>query len=779
MVSKGLYWFQEFQLNPSARTFLRSGKPVAVSPKAFEVLTYLVEHPGRVISKDELLKAVWPDSFVEESNLAQHISWLRKALGDKSSFIATVPGRGYQFTADVREEPAPEQHSDSFRNQQAGEISVQTMREHAHLVIEESSEPGRLTQKPATARSRYRLLWITAAIAGLVAAGVGVYRWLPLPRPVLSKVLLADFRNETGEAIFDDSLQSGLRIDLAQSPYIDLMSRDRIVAALETMNKPADTPLTADVAREVCERENYQVTLTGGIVRVGTDYLLTLEASNCLNGQPVAAEKIRVPNETGVLAAMDSLTRKIRSKLGEPRPQIAEYQVPLAQATTPSLEALRDYSIAIDRLTEGDEKSAEEMLQKAVALDPNFASAWMQLGNTYYNRGDNNHASIFYKKGFDLRDHATARERMVIEIRYYDGVLKDSEQTRRSFQTYLEIYPDSSNAWGNLCNLYTQLGEYPQAIAAGEAAVRTDPHNRIAPEQLARAYKRANRFEDAKRAAQAALANGRDAWGVHSILFQVAWAQHDQAAIESEGQWGLAHDHANMSFDDLGFAAATAGRLHEAMEDFNRARTESLRSGDKEYADEALLDEASALVDLGELRQAAQVLKQVHGDGGEAAEFAILSVATGDSAPAMRLISTDAPGEERDTIWIYRDLLLIRAELALKARKPADAVELLEPARLYQLRDFEVPWLRARAEVEAGQLSSAVRDYQLILANPGIDPLAPVYYLSHLELGRVLVRQQQIAQAHTEYQAFLNAFRNADASLPLVQTARREYAMLP
>ena len=273
-----------------------------------------------------------------------------------------------------------------------------------------------------------------------------------------------------------------------------------------------------------------------------------------------------------------------------------------------------------------------------------------------------------------------------------------------------------------------------------------------------------------------AVAAGKDRGGTHSILLQIAFAGHDPARVRSEGEWGLTHQHVCSALYDLALAAATGGKLREARDTFARARTEALRNGEVDLADGVLLDFAGVLIEFDQPAEAAATLKRMTGDSGEPDAVALLRADTGDLGPAQRLAATANPVTEKDTVHIYCELPLVRALLALKAHRPAEAVQLLEPARPYQLRDFRVPNLRARAETEAGMLGAAAEDYRLILANQGVDPISPLYSLAHLRLARVLALQKKNDAARREYDAFFDAWKNADADLPLLKEARRESA---
>ena len=781
LTGKCLLRFEGCEIAPGSRSLRRDGRQVSLNPKTFDLLLYLAEHPHQLVTKEELLAAVWPGAFVEESNLTQHIFLLRKALaGSKPDgrAVVTVPGKGYQFTAAVERVPL------ELRMQAAGDLVMHSVQTVTRVVVEEESDDGMPAPAalPAARRRPDLILWAIAAAIVLLAAGA-VAEWRRLhPAPAGHiDLVLSDFENTTGEPSFDRALNQALVMDLEQSPFLNILNRSRIQETLTEMQRGKDEPLTPALAMEICERTNAQATLHGTVAKLGSKYLLILDADSCVSGKSLGGYKTEVASQEEVLRALDTAAGRVRRQLGESLDSLERYQIPITQATTPSLDALRSFSEAGESFRHGDMKAAQVLLNRAIALDPNFASAYRAIGSTYYNLGDYNQAAEYYKKAFDLRDRTTERERLGIEVMYYGYGLNDYEESIRRTRQLLQIYPNVTNSWVSLSNLYTKLGEYPQAIDAAERAYRIDPQSSVATVELARSYLRANRFADAERVADTAHAQGKDHWDVHSILFQIAYVQHDAAKMKQEGDWGLTHQHATTSLDDLAFAAATAGRLREGMDDFKRARSEALRDGDRDFAEGIPLRMARVQAVLGETTQAASSLRQMKGNQGDPSdpgELAYLKGMTGDVAFAQHFVASAATSDTRNTVITGVYVPLVRALLALKSHKPEDAVRELEPARVYQLRDFTVPYLRAQAETEAGQLDGAAEDYQLILSNQGVDPIAPEYSLAHLGLARVLSRQQKNELALKEYQGFLDAWKGADANLPQLEQARREMAQL-
>ena len=415
LANQGSYQFGDFHLNLDLRFLARRGERVPLGSKAFAVLAFLVSRAGEVVTKPELFAAVWAESFVEEGALSQQIFTLRKALGDKADYIVTVPGQGYRFMGEVRRIlPAPAASAVT-----GWDTMVQETVERRHIVIEESAPP---LLTAGSSGSRTRKFAMAAAAVVVVGALVAGWMWgrRPAPRD-FQRVVLADFMNTTGDAAFESTLKHALEIDLAQSPYFDVMTERDSADTLRKMSLKTDTAVTPEVAREICERTNRQMLLTGSIASVGGEYLLTLEAADCGTGKRIAAAKEETADKAKVLGALDLLVDRVRSKLGESAKSIQSFDIPFEDAATPSLEALKYYSIGKHMLAQG--KPFPDILkffQRAVEIDPHFAQAYEEVGITYYNLSEPLLAAENLKKAFDLRDDVGAKEKLNIESHYYD-----------------------------------------------------------------------------------------------------------------------------------------------------------------------------------------------------------------------------------------------------------------------------------------------------------------------------------------------------------------------
>jgi len=787
-----LYRFAEFEVNPVARTLTRKGDILSLSRRSFDLLLYFVKNPGKILSKDELLSNIWSDAFVDENSLAKSISVLRKALDEPSterSFVLTLPGRGYQFAVSVEVVPLHEallaqdvglsrtEAAQAFAELGTEAQSIGVLRQQR--TIRTSTVEVQRNRTRVSVRGWFALAFVTA-IAAVAIGGGGYLLWRHFhPAPQSVSVVLADFENTTGEKDFDFALNRAFQIELEQSPFLDILPGASVRQTLAEMQRKADDPLTPDIAREVCERNNAQVVLTGSISSFAGRYLLTMDASSCVTGKTVAGYQQTVAQKADVLPALDTVAGHVRKQLGESAASLGKFQTPIAQATTGSLEALRAFTQAVDASDRGDGTMAQTLFQRAIALDSNFASAYKGLSVNFYNRNNHPQALLNIQKAYSLRAHTTERERLTIEIAYNAFGTYDYQASIAALRLFNQLYPNNATNWGNLSNMYTQVGDYAQAITAGETAWRIGPRNGVRAEILARAYKRAGRFADAKRVAALIIAEGKDTFGVHSILFQIAIAEHDAERIKLEGEWGFTHDELNRALDDLGQAAAAQGKLREATADLSRARQEALREGDQDSADSFSSDLADLLADAGDPEEANAAIKDMRGDGGDAGGFALLKSELGDMTAAKKFVLTASSREETNTVYRYSYLPMVRALMAIEGHQPAQAVEELEPARPYQMSDFSILSLRARAESEAGMPDRAADDYRLILANEGIDPISPLYNVAHLRLARVLAEQKKFEPARAEYEAFLDAWKDGDPQSALILAAKTEYSKLP
>jgi eukaryotic-like serine/threonine-protein kinase len=420
------YEFGPFRLDPAQRALLRDGQAVALQPKSFDILLLLVRNPGRLVTKEELLSTIWPKMVVEEANLSQNIFLLRRALGDgegEHRYIVTLPRRGYQFAEPVHVWP------------------------DAGGGIESSERRVIRISKP--------LLWAAGFAGGLVLilsalAATGYFSH----RPVVSEsdtLVLADFANSTGDPVFDAALRQALAAQLDQAPFLNFLSEQRIAQTLALMGKPKDAPISGELAAEVCQRTGSAATIDGAIAKLGTQYLITLRASNCATGDILGRAQARADDKSHVLDALGSVAAAIRSKLGESLKSVQKYDAPPEAVTTPSLDALQAYSLAYRFMIRGnDYPAAVPLFEHAVAIDPNFAMAYARLGINFFNLGEPDRAAQNLEKAYNLRDRLSERQKLYITASYYAMSQRNFEAARQNYELWAQIYPRDAFEYAKL-----------------------------------------------------------------------------------------------------------------------------------------------------------------------------------------------------------------------------------------------------------------------------------------------------------------------------------------
>ena len=428
---KVLYEFGPFRVDPEKQTLLRGNQPVAITPKTFEALLILVRRSREVVSKNDLMNELWPDAFVEEANLSQNIFMLRKALGDTPEdrrYIVTLPGKGYRFVAEVRTVT------------QDGEDVIVASRSRSQVIVEQSDNRSGeiLPNLPADAARKNSWKHVTAlGTAAALLAVVAVVYLHRLHTGTLGEkdsILIAEFDNTTGDPVFDGALRQGLEIQLEQSPFLGLISEKHIRQALQLMGRPADARLTPEIARQVCERTGGAALLQGSIASLGSQYVLGLRATSCRTGEVLADEQARATTKEDVLNALTQMATRFRSRVGESLSTVEKHDTPLAEATTPSLEALKAYSTAEKVHSSTGPIAALPLYRQAIDIDPNFAMAYLRQGSVYGELGESDLSAQSTSRAYALRSHASARESFFLSLSYEFRVTGNLPYLLPSFQ---------------------------------------------------------------------------------------------------------------------------------------------------------------------------------------------------------------------------------------------------------------------------------------------------------------------------------------------------------
>lgn len=756
--------FGTFDVDLRAGELRKGGVKIKLYGQPFNVLVALLERPGEVVTREELQQKLWAsDTFVDfEHGLNKAINRVREALGDDADnprFVETLPRRGYRFIAPVEAVPVKEM--------QPAPTRPEIVRNEINWLD----------------TWRLRLVVTGAAITAL-AVGVGGYLYLHRTPKLIEKdpIVIADFTNTTGDPVFDGTLRQGLSIQLEQSPFFNILSGDQIADQLRLMEKPPDTRLAPDVARDVCERLNAKAEIEGSIAALGSQYVIGLNAVNCHTGETLAEEQATAGGKTKVLAALGNAASNLRSKLGESRASLEAYDVPLVQATTSSLEALQAFNRCEQEFWKSDYELAVSFCKRAVEIDPDFANPYSLLGILYAVLNDNELKAEAVKKGYDLRGRASEREKFAILWTYYFYGAEDIEKTLQVSQQWTQTYPQDERAFIGLGTCYRMLGRYDEALAAHQQVLRLDPAVTIAYEYLGLSYISMNRLDDARSIMERARARHLDSPDFGFFLYEIDFLQKNSAGMAEQAS----HLEPGSRFYFERRMASCTGQLSHSRRMIRNATAAWTRANAQEAVADltavSALDEA-LFGNLTEARTAALEalkLKRESTDWDTEGTAAFSLALAGDTTQAERLV-TDLNRRLPDgTFMQFVYLPAIQAAVVLHEGRPQEAIEILRVVSPYELTPDGIfsAYLRGEAYLSAHQGAEAAGEFQKIVDHPGLVVMQPIGPLAHLGLGRAYVMQGDTAKGRAAYADFLALWKDADADIPIFKQAKAEYAKL-
>lgn len=642
---------------------------------------------------------------------------------------------------------------------------------------------------PVAASRRNYLLPAIVAVAVLAAAAAAYFYTHRAPAMTeRDTILIAEFANTTGDSMFDGTLKQALAVQLGQSPYLNIYPEQRVMEALRFMGRSPDERLTSDLAREVCLREGIKALLTGSIAALGSQYVVTLRAVNAQTGDVLASTQGEAANKEQVLNALGQAASQLRIKLGESLGSIQKFDKPLEQATTSSLEALKAFSLGQAKHQKLDEEAAIPFLKRAVELDPNFALAHATLGTVCENRGDSTQGEEHFKRAFDLRDRVSERERFYISAHYYSSVEGQLDKTIETYELWAQTYPRDTVPFNNLSLYYPMVGELDKALARGLEALRLDPHDPYAFQNLAGIYLALNRTDELKALAEQATQLHVDAFGVHGSLYLAAFAQGDTADMQRQRQWakGKPFEEPVIVLFEAD-AAASAGLLKKSRSLFQQAAELSQPEKFPEVAANFTAAQALVEAELGNLKEArataTKALSLARTKGTMVGAGMALAQA-GDSAQAQVLADELNRRYPNDTMISKVAIPIMRAGIELNRNNPAKAVELLRPAAPYELGSgpsgagYGINYVRGQAYLRAKDGASAAAEFRKILDHPMTFPVDPLLPLSRLGLARAAALTGDTATSRKAYQDFLALWKDADPDIPVLTEAKAEYAKL-
>ncbi len=647
----------------------------------------------------------------------------------------------------------------------------------------------------APASSRWKVL-LPVALAALIALVAGGLYWrsrsatpATSAAPLTEKdtVVLTDFTNSTGDPVFDGTLKQALAVDLEQSPFLNILSDRKVGATLKLMGRAPTEHVTAEVAKELCLRTGSKAILAGSVSSLGTQYVVGLEATACSTGDTLAKEQAEAPSKEGVLKALGTAATSLRARLGESLASVQKFDVPV-EATTPSLEALKAYSMGI---TTGRTKGSAEaipFMKRALELDPNFAIAYAGLAVLYGNLGQASLSADYAKKAYDLRDRVSERERYRISALYFEKVTAEVERATEAYELWAKSYPRDMVPHTNLGALYSGLGQYDKAIAETEASLRLEPTlNSYA--NLASAYINVNRLKDARQTLQEAQQKNFDDLFIRSDLYSLAFLSGDTAEMERDVAWAVGRpSEEDQMLNTDADTQAYYGRLEKARDLARRASDSAVRSDAKETGAQWLVYQGVREAEVGNITAARQAVARALAlaPGRDVKVLAALALArTGETAQSKTLLEALQKSEPTNTFLKVYWFPVIEASIAIAQQAPDRAIVALEPALPYELGQpppvsgtMYPAYIRGLAYLAEKNGPAAATEFQKFLDHSGIVQNFLLGSLAHLQLARSYAVSGDTAKAKTAYQDFLTLWKDADPDIPILKDAKAEYAKL-
>ncbi|HEU4415145.1 MAG TPA: winged helix-turn-helix domain-containing protein [Candidatus Angelobacter sp.] len=769
--------FGLFEVDFRERKLTKGGIRIRLQEQPFRILALLLEHPGQLVTREEIRSQVWPqDLFVEfDAALNTAVGKLRGALNDSADnprFLETVPRHGYRFVAPVAWPP-------------------------------EAEEPVLAVHPVAPRRSRTRLyLGCVAALlaAGMVLGGFWHFRRADPKITPEDTIVLADFVNTTGDPAFDDVLETALRLSLQQSPFFTLLSESAIAGTLQQMTRPAGTRLTGEVTRELCQRAGSKAYLAGSIGTLGNRYVLDLKAVNCRSGDTLAEEQSFAASREKVLDALGAAASKLRAELGESLASVQKFDVPLVRATTPSLEALKMYSLGVKTYMEKGPLDSLPYFERGVQLDPDFAICHKVLGVVYAALGQQDRASEYYTRAFQLQGHVSEWERLAIAGDYYLFVTGELDKATAAYERWMELYPRGEGPVASLGIVYALEGQYEKASEITSRSLRLGPsydaYGNLALYTLAM-----QRFDDSRLVIDEAQGKKMDGYPFRIVLYALAFHRADSAAMAEQQKWFAGRPEEHMGLALASDTEAYQGHLGVSRELTTRAVASAIRSDSRESGAVWLANAAVREAAFGNAQQArqtaAKALKLSPTSQGIEAETALAFALAGDASRAETLAQDLGRRFPLDTQVQSLWLAAIRTQLAISGKNKAYIIndpQSVSPIEYGEMRFTANPtclyptYIRGNAYLGAGRGKEAAAEFQKILDHSGMVWNCWTGALAHLGAARANALQATTSQgadsaaargrALAAYNDFLTLWKDADPDIPILKQAQAEYAKL-
>jgi len=636
----------------------------------------------------------------------------------------------------------------------------------------------------------------------LAALGAWLLPGMVFKSPVLTNkdtILLTDFENTTGDEVFDDTLKHGLIVQLEQSPYFNILPEQRARETLTLMERPHDIRISRELGREICQRRGIKALIAGSIAPLGRNYVITLEAVNSLTGEPIAHEQVEAGGREQVLKALGRASKSLREQLGESLASIQKFDAPIEQATTSSLDALRDYALGIELRRKGEYAQSIMAFERAIERDGEFALACVQLGTSYRDIRKISLGNSYLERAYRLRNRVSERERLQIAATYYRHITGELDKRIETSALLTRTWPQDPNSHHLHGNSLMVSGQFRQAEEAYAEALRLDPDFALSRANLALAMICQNRFDEAERVIADGQTRHIDSSGFHNRLYLIAFIKSDYAAAKSQVDWFAGRRDEYQIREIQARSLAFAGRLREA----NQALTQAAALADSRnlpaervriLANQAYLNALFGLTSLA-AKQASAAIELLEREGISLQELmpsiiqqldspplALTLAISGRTAQAIALSDRLSRDQPKDTIInaVWLPMIRVAAELQTGGdESSAMTVEMLQSARGLEASAFFRPqWARANALLKSGKPDLAAAEFQTIIDHRGQDALSPLWPMAHLGLARSRALQGDAASARQAYQSFLDLWKNADPDLSILIEAKRELSKL-
>jgi eukaryotic-like serine/threonine-protein kinase len=787
--------FGSFELDAAAGELREGGTSRRLTAQPFRVLVLLADHAGELVTRQEIRRCLWGDRKYVEADRGINfcMNQIRRALRDPaedSRYIKTLPRRGYRFVAPITRVPCRE-HPEPFIASRSADEGPQSQlagpSESPPLDQTAGGDSGSSSEVRRGKRFRIAAIFVVA----LIAIPIGEPRFSADRIATLTAkdtIVVADFVNTTGDAVFDDTLTQALAIELKQSPFFNVLPETRVRETLRMMELPDGRRVTPEIARELCLRTGSAAALEGRIASIGQHYLVGINATACSTGDELASEHGEAARKEEVLTALSQTASRLRSALGESLSSVQKFDAP-ASVTTMSLEALKSYSVGLRvSLIQGDAPGIP-FLKRALALDPRFALAYTRLAGAYSNLDEPSAALEYETKAYELRNGVTEPERLMIEALYFrlTGELEKSTQT---LEMWKSEYPRDAFPHGSLGVNYTYMGQYAKAAAEWEAALRLRPDSVFTYENLASVYLALNETDLAQSIVQSCLARHLDSGRLRQTLYSLAFLRRDRVEMDRQAEWAANKPGAeDFLLSAQSNTEAYFGRVKNARRFWRRAVDSATRAELREAA--ALWQVIGSLTEaeFGERRVAVSDVREAMAltAGRNVKVLGALALArAGDTARAEAIATELATDNSENTVLILYRLPSIEAAIALARGNPRRALELLETARSYELGEptptglapLYPVYLRGQAYLSLRDGPAAAVEFQKILDHPGIALNGPLGALALLQSARAAALTRDLPAARSAYRAFLTLWKEADTDIPVFIAAKSELARL-